>query len=128
MPTWFSISVAAAQAAFLSMPWWSISGSDSWRPMVWVGLSAVMGSWKIMAISLPRMPHSSPSDSRVSSRPSNVTLPSARRPFLPSSPSMARLVTDFPQPDSPTMHRARPGATLKLTSSTAVTVPRRVSN
>ena len=83
---------------------------------------------QLMAISLPRMPHISPSESRVSSRPSNSMLPFAKWPFLPSNPSMARLVTDFPQPDSPTMQRARPGATLKLTSSTAVTVPRLVSN
>ena len=29
--------------------------SPIWRPMVYTGLSEVIGSWKIMAISLPRM-------------------------------------------------------------------------
>ncbi len=31
--------------------------SATWRPTVKTGFSEVMGSWKIMAISLPRIPH-----------------------------------------------------------------------
>src|SRR5258707_12830668 len=36
---------------------------------------------------------------------------------------MARAVTDFPQPDSPTMHSVLPRGMLKLTPLTALTTP-----
>src|SRR3954454_16603611 len=41
---------------------------------------------------------------------------------------MARDVTDFPDPDSPTMARVRPGFTSKLTSRTGWNGPRSVLN
>jgi hypothetical protein len=49
--------------------------------------------------------------------PSKLTLPSLGR----SSPRARRPVVDLPQPDSPTMPKVRPGASDRLTSSTART-------
>ena len=37
-----------------AMPLWSSSASLIWRPIVSTGFSEVIGSWKIMAMSLPR--------------------------------------------------------------------------
>ena len=38
-----------------SCPWWRMSASEIWRPTVITGLSDVIGSWKIIEMSLPRM-------------------------------------------------------------------------
>ena len=38
------------------IPRWSFRASESWNPMVSTGLSEVIGSWKTMAMSLPRTP------------------------------------------------------------------------
>ncbi len=35
--------------------WWVRSISTIWNPMVYTGFSAVIGSWKMTAISLPRI-------------------------------------------------------------------------
>ena len=74
----------------------------------------VIGSWKIIAIWRPRTSSSLRSDSFVRSRPSNVTEPSTifaggfgMRPMIESA------VTDFPQPDSPTMPSVLPFSTGK---------------
>src|SRR5215471_13472685 len=55
----------------------------------------------------------------VRSRPSNQISPAAISPGGGIRPSTARLVTDFPDPDSPTIPSVRPGARSKLTRSTA---------
>jgi hypothetical protein len=69
------------------------------------------GSWKIMAMSPPRISRisSSPRSSRFT--PSNMTSPEilVRGPRV--SPMTVRLETDLPDPDSPTMPSVRPRST-----------------
>ena len=67
-----------------------------------VGSSAVIGSWKIIEISLPRSSRYAPSDSPTSSRPSSLMEP-VTRADSGSSPRIARMVTDLPEPDCPMM-------------------------
>ena len=69
MPTSVSSSMARARAAFSSMFRWMVSGSMICSPILSTGLSEVMGSWKIMAISRPRMRRISSSESFSSSLP-----------------------------------------------------------
>ena len=70
MPTSVSSSIARARAVASSMPRWMVSGSMICSPILSTGLSEVIGSWKIMAISRPRMRRISSSESFSSSRPS----------------------------------------------------------
>src|SRR6185503_1177584 len=61
------------------------------------------------------------------STPSNRILPpTILPPGWGTSRSSDRLVIVLPEPDSPTIPRVSPGATEKLTPSTALTTPRRV--
>src|SRR5215471_16526945 len=64
--------------------------------------------------------------SLVKSRPSNQISPAAISPGGGTRPSTARLVTDFPDPDSPTIPSVRPEARSKLTRSTAGTARSRL--
>src|SRR5881397_1437802 len=57
MPTMESSSASRARAAVGAIPRCVSSPSVIWRPIVSTGLSEVMGSWKIIAISLPDAPH-----------------------------------------------------------------------
>ena len=85
----------------------SSSDSSSCSPMLITGFRLVMGSWKIIAISAPRM------DRRVRSpqRNKSVRSPARRRSVaspphaasLGSNPIAARAVTVLPLPDSPTI-------------------------
>ena len=63
------------RAAERSMPLCSSSASLIWRPTVSTGFSEVIGSWKIMAMSLPRTFRMSSSLSLSRSRPSKMTSP-----------------------------------------------------
>ena len=96
--------------------------STIWSPTVNTGFSAVIGSWKIMAMSLPRIFRKSFGSAPINSLPSKVTLP-VTTADLGSSPMMASEVTDFPEPDSPTTASTSPGRTSKLVPRTAVTSP-----
>ena len=78
--------------------------------MVSTGLSEVIGSWKIIAISRPRIERSSSSSSASRSRPPNIAVPFVTRPFRARIPSRASEVTLLPQPDSPTIPSVSPGA------------------
>ena len=102
--------------------------STIWSPMRYTGLSDVMGSWKIMAMSLPRISRYSFSESVVRSLPSNSIEPPATWPGSARRPIIDRLVTDLPEPDSPTMARISPSSTENVTSSTARTTPRLTGN
>ena len=88
-----------------------------------------MGSWKIIAISLPLTRLASRSGSPTSSRPPSLTEPPV---ILPGgagmSPIAAWTVTDFPQPDSPTIASVLPASTPRLTPRTAWTTPPCVAN
>ena len=55
MPTWRNISTARSRASPAGFSWWSWIASLIWLPMVYTGLRLVIGSWKIIAISPPRM-------------------------------------------------------------------------
>ncbi len=83
------------------------------------GLSAVIGSWKIIDIRVQRSSRSlaSPAASRFS--PSSRTTPPLARNSGGSNPITDWAITDFPEPDSPTRQTISPAATSKLTSSTA---------
>ena len=77
------------------------SGSATWRPMLCTGLSAVIGSWKIMPMRSPRMRHISRvalADQllAVEADAAGTCAPSGSRPIS------AIAVIDLPQPDSPT--------------------------
>ena len=103
MPTSCIISTALAMPAFAPTFWWSCTASAIWSPTVNTGFSDVIGSWKIIEISLPRIFASSPSWSVTRSRPSNrMRESSAIRPGRSTSRITESAVTDLPQPDSPT--------------------------
>jgi hypothetical protein len=55
MPTRPSIWIVRASACARVMSWCRISASLIWRPIVITGFSDVIGSWKIIAIRLPRI-------------------------------------------------------------------------
>ena len=80
------------------------------------GFSDVIGSWKIIAMRLPRIARISSSDSVSRSRPSNITSPPTMRPGgVGISRMIDRFVTDLPEPDSPTMPSVSPRATIEAT-------------
>ena len=96
-------------------------------PILSVGFSEVIGSWKIIAISWPRTSSSSRSLSVVRSRPSKMTSPpTIFAGGFGISPMIDSAVTDLPQPDSPTIPSVLPLSTANETPSTALTTPSRV--
>ena len=87
-----------------------------------------MGSWKIIEMSFPRIFRMARSDFVARSSPSKRIWPPAMRPGGVGIRRITdRLVTDFPEPDSPTTARVSPRSRWKLTPSTALTVPSSVS-
>ena len=70
------MSTACSQDCFLSGVWWSWIASWICEPTVYTGLSEVIGSWKIIAISEPRMARMA---SLVGFRPVMSTSPEAAR-------------------------------------------------
>ncbi len=78
--------------------------------MVKTGFSAVIGSWKIMAISLPRIRRSLCDGIPMSSR-SPITAEPARAPFGGRRPMSAIDDCVLPEPDSPTIASTSPGRT-----------------
>src|SRR6266567_6413019 len=129
MRTRRSISMAWASASERPFFWWIITASAIWSPIVSTGLSEVIGSWKIMAIRLPRISRISASERASRSRPSNRTAPETTRPSLAGSRRiMDSAVTLLPQPDSPTIPTVSPACTDRLTPSTARVMPSSVTN
>src|SRR5580698_3039666 len=83
--------------------------------MLYSGSRAVIGSWKIIAISRPRMPRIQRSlFSSNDSAPKRISPPKVA---ASSSRRMASAVTDLPEPDSPTRPTFSPTPTLRLMSS-----------
>ena len=80
-------------------------------PTVSTGLRAVIGSWKIMAMSLPRIFRSADCGAPISSLPRSFALP-VERPLPGSRPNRAMEDMLLPEPDSPTIARISPGYTL----------------
>src|SRR5216684_3580322 len=122
-------SMVRLRASLLSIFMWSSSASEIWRLMVSTGFRLVIGSWKIMAMLWPRIARTSSSSIFRTSWPSNMIEPLT---ILPGGWGIRRIsesaVTDFPQPDSPTMPRVSPAPTSNVTPSTARTTPSRVKN
>ena len=119
MPTRLSSSAARSFASFLSRSKWVSRASLIWRPIVSTGFRLVIGSWKIIAMSRPRILRSASSGSVRRSRPSNIAVPAVTLPARERMPSRAREVTLFPQPDSPTMPSVSPGAMSNVIPLTA---------
>src|SRR6056297_167156 len=121
-PTNCSRSTARDQAAFFDTSLWIRMASAICSPTVNTGLRAVIGSWKIIAMSRPRIERICASVSSSRSMPSKTTSPvmSVLRGCRRIS---ASAVTDLPEPDSPTTASTSPGRISKLTSVTAFTVP-----
>src|SRR6266850_1810493 len=129
MPTRPRSSMARARDCAELIPKWISVGSVSWRPTVSTGLSEVIGSWKIMAISRPRIRRIWSSGSWRRSRPLNKTRPPRMRPAgAETSRMMLSALTDLPQPDSPTRATVSPARTSHDTPSTARTTPPAVEN
>jgi hypothetical protein len=124
MPTSSSISTARALASRRDAPWWIRATSAIWSPTVKTGLSAVIGSWKIMAMRLPRTLRISPSESSERSRPSKrMRLPRSIRPGGRIRRMIESAVTDLPDPDSPTSPTVSPRPIVNETPSTDRATP-----
>ena len=123
-----SSSALRAIAAFLSMPNRTRRLSESCVPIRRTGLSAVIGSWKIIDIPVPNSLRTWSRDIAESSLPSNMTLPE-RCTFEPDKrPIAARHMTVFPEPDSPTTPTLEPDGISRLTPRTASSDPNGVPN
>ncbi len=112
-----------AAASLRDMPRCTVSDSVICLPIFMTGLSDVMGSWKIMAISRPQILRRSRSDMVVSSTPSNCTVPPRSTLRLGRRPMIERDRMVLPEPDSPTTPSVLPRSRVRLTPSTARTVP-----
>ena len=92
------------------------------------GLRLVIGSWNTKPISPPRSARISRSDISRTSRPSKrIEPPVILAGGLGSSPISDIIVTDLPEPLSPTTPSSSPGPIEKLTPLTAWTAPSRVA-
>ena len=98
-------------------------GSAICFPIRIVGSREVIGSWKIIEISFPRIfCHSSSFKSRRL-RPLNNNSPCGITAFFAFKPIKVFVVTDLPEPDSPTIARVCPFSKSKETSRIALTSP-----
>ena len=112
-------------ASLLLMPRLVRRASEIWLPTVKTGFRALIGSWKTMAIFLPRSSRMSASDLSSTLSPSNRMRPSKISPGGMGMRRMtARAVTVLPEPDSPTSPKVSLRFTVKETRSTAVSLPR----
>ena len=95
--------------------------------MVITGLSEVIGSWKIIEISLPRMLRMAAASRATRSTPSRRIEPPTMRPGGSATRRIRdSAVTLLPQPDSPTIASVSPRLSENETPSTALTRPARV--
>ena len=83
------------------------------------GLSAVIGSWKIIDMRVQRSSRSRSSSAARMFSPSSRISPPVGFSALASRPMTVKAITDLPEPDSPTRQTISPGLTVKLTFSTA---------
>ncbi len=129
MPTMPSSSAARARASALDIFLWAEIVSVICSSTVSTGLRLVIGSWKIIAMSRPRISRTSASSIVTRSTPSKCTEPRSMRPAgFGSRRMIARLVTLLPQPDSPTRPRRSPRASWNEMPLTAWIVPSWVRN
>ena len=78
-------------------------------------MSELIGSWKIIAISSPRIFWRSSSPAPISSVSPKLALPSIVAFGLRVSPIRVIAVTDLPEPDSPTIASTSPRRSSKET-------------
>src|SRR4051812_34491796 len=124
MPTCVSSSSVRARAIEPRMPLCNCRISPICASMVCSGLSDVIGSWKMIEMSLPRMLRISRSDRSSSSRPLKWMLPEGcEAAGYGSSFSTDSALTDFPEPDSPTSATHWPRRISNEIRSTASAVP-----
>src|SRR5215208_7812096 len=123
MPTALRSSTERARAAFLETSRWRRTASVSCDTIVLTGFSEVIGSWKIIAISSPRMLRSCFDDIRSRSFPFHSASPDVIVFAFGLRPMIVRHVTLLPEPDAPTIPKTCPFSTAKLTPSTALTIP-----
>src|SRR6266851_4254 len=128
MLTAASFSMAATRAWAGRTLAWRMRMSSICRPIGRIGLSAARGFWKIIASSRPRISCSVFSLAARRSSPPKRMRPAVTRAAASRMPMMAKAVTDFPEPDSPTMPSVSPRDSEKPTRSSARTVPERVRN
>src|SRR5215831_13108074 len=130
------MSIARARAPRRSISWWSKIASMIWLPTLCTGLNDDIGSWKISAISAPRIDRISVplassfarSTARLPAPPlavgrRNQISPSTIRPGRSTIPRIDRAVTLLPHPLAPTIPSVAPGFISSVTPSTAFTVP-----
>src|SRR5580692_12787019 len=117
-PTSPSRSAARRQAADLLTRSCRWMHSATCQPTVYIGFSAVIGSWKTMLTRAPRIDRHWAGVQLRSSRPSSLIDPLT---FADSGtrPIAARASMVLPDPDSPTTPRVSPAAMEKLTPRTA---------
>src|SRR5262249_19192093 len=104
------------------------SASRICLPTVSTGLRDVIGSWKIIAISRPRIRRSPRSERFSRSVPSKTAVPAVTEPARGRMAGSAGEGALLPQPDSPTIPSGSPGEIANEIPLTAWTVPRRVWN
>src|SRR4051794_10724624 len=123
--------MVCARASCWPSGWCSRIASTIWLPMLWTGLKEDIGSWKMSAISAPRIDRISAPFASSVARSTTAPVagrrkwisPSTIRPGRSTIRRIDRAVTLLPHPLSPTIPSVAPGATSKLTPSTARTVP-----
>ena len=123
MPTRRSMSRVRALASSLPMFVCTRSVSEIWWPTVNTGSSALIGSWKIIAMRRPRMARMARVLHRARSTPSNMMEPSRPARLFGSSRRIDRPVMVLPQPLSPTMPTRSPGAMSKSILRVACQTP-----
>ena len=113
-----SSSIARARAALGAIDVCVRSISAIWNPMVYTGFSAVIGSWKITAMSSPRRCRSTRSGAPTTCRSPSLIEPRTCE-LLGSKPIRLIATVDLPEPDSPTIASTSPAASVKEAPSTA---------
>ena len=103
----------------------SDSASPTWRPMRCRGFRLVIGSWKIIPATRPRILRSASSDAVTMLVPSNATCPVGAEPGG-SSRRIANAVSDLPDPLSPTSASVSPRSSVNDTPSTTAFAPKRI--
>ena len=128
MPTWPSRVVTRCRTSRRPTGWWARIAAAICQPTGEHGLSEVIGSWKIRAMSRPTTARRWRGLRPSRSRPSNCNASAPTRPGSGISPISASIDTLLPEPDSPTMHRISPESMAMSTASTAWNRPRAVPN
>ena len=130
MPVLDSSATAADMLCARAIPILSCNTSATWSPTVNSGFRAVIGSWKIIAISRPRIPRNCCSEmaSRSNSPAGWANLAEPLHCAFMARRRRLSAVTVLPEPDSPTRASFSPGAiekSIPLTTSTPPNATRR---